>query len=305
MYLRVSLTDRCNLRCTYCLPEKARFLPQALSSEQLHLLMTQVCNAAAVHKIRITGGEPTLCDDLIDIVAHGRHLVGNAVAMTSNGILLEPLLPALQEAGLRWLNISLDGITPESFRKASRRDGLSKVLSSIRRAKNLGFSPLKVNCVATQETDIAEMVRFACYEGIHLRFIELMEIGPSRDSHQQNYISAKAMRGRLAAAGIALQQRSDLDQPTSRVWSIDDYDPLETSVGFITTNSAPFCATCDRLRLTSQGFLHTCLFDEQGHDLKKFMGHSEQQTALIRQAVNAKKPAIAFQRDGVMAAIGG
>lgn len=305
MYLRVSLTDRCNLRCTYCLSEGARFAPRAYSSGQLRQLMAAVAQAAGVYKIRLTGGEPTLCDDLVDMVAAARELVGEAVAMTSNGILLEPLLPALQDAGLRLLNISLDAVDIAGFRRNSRRDGLLRVINSIRCAQRLGFTPLKINCVARRHSDLAGMVRFAAWEGVHLRFIELMAIGESAATHARDYISAEEMRGRLAAVGINLQQRQDLDQATSRVWTIPGCDPAQSSVGFITTNSAPFCATCDRLRLTSQGRLHTCLFDEEGHQLGALLDQPQQLAAAIRHALGSKAPPAAFHRQAVMAAIGG
>jgi len=301
MYLRVSVTDRCNLRCVYCLPADARFAPSRASTLDLLRLTRLVTEAGMVRKIRITGGEPTLCDDLVEHVRHARGLVP-VVGMTTNGILLEPLLPALQDAGLNRLNISLDALDAESFRHVSRRDGLDRVVSSIRAAKRLGFDPVKVNAVAMASTDYAALVRFAAWEGIHLRFIELMAIGEARPWQADEYVSADEMRRRIFDAGISLSERTDHDEPTSRVWSIDGTPVEEASVGFITTTSAPFCATCDRLRLTSQAKLHTCLMDDNGHLL---LGDDDTVRATVRRAIAGKRPPKAFVRQGNMAEIGG
>ena len=301
MYLRVSVTDRCNLRCVYCLPADPRFAANRASTLDLLRLTRLVTEAAGVQKIRITGGEPTLCDDLVEHVRHARGLVP-VVGLTTNGILLEPLLPALRDAGLNRLNISLDALDAESFRRVSRRDGLDRVVSSIRAAKRLGFDPVKVNAVAMAGTDYAALVRFAAWEGIHLRFIELMSIGEARPWQADEYVSADGMRQRIFDAGISLSERTDRDEPTSRVWSIDGTPIEEASIGFITTTSAPFCATCDRLRLSSQARLHTCLMDDHGHLL---LGDDDAVRATVRMAVAAKRPPKAFVREGNMAEIGG
>ena len=306
MYLRVSVTDRCNLRCVYCLPADPRFAANRASTPDLLRLTRLVTEAAGVQKIRITGGEPTLCDDLVEHVRHARGLVP-VVGLTTNGILLEPLLPALRDAGLNRLNISLDALDAESFRRVSRRDGLDRVVSSIRAAKRLGFDPVKVNAVAMAGTDYAALSRFAAWEGIHLRFIELMSIGEARPWQADEYVSADGMRQRIFDAGISLSERTDRDEPTSRVWSIDGTPIEEASIGFITTTSAPFCATCDRLRLSSQGRLYTCLMDNHGHDLLTPLraGDDGAVIAAVRAAVAAKAPPARFVRDEVMAAIGG
>lgn len=306
MYLRVSLTDRCNLRCVYCLPEDARFAPQRTSTTEIIQLERILHATAGVHKIRLTGGEPTLCDDLVEHVKAARKLVP-LVGMTTNGVLLEPLLPALAEAGLNRLNISLDALDADQFRRLSRRDGLGRVVSAIRAAQRHGFTPLKINTVAMQQTDVAALVRFAAWEGVHLRFIELMAIGEARPFQAGAYISATAMRERLFEAGIQLTERVDRDEPTSRAWAIDAHDVETCSVGFITTTSAPFCATCDRLRLTSQGRLYTCLMDNHGYDLLEDLRRDDEAAvrATIVRAVGAKRPPDSFVRFDNMAAIGG
>lgn len=306
MYLRVSLTDRCNLRCVYCLPENAQFAATRATSVELRRLMALVWAAANVRKIRLTGGEPTLCDDLPEFVAHARSLV-DVVGLTTNGVLLEPMLPQLQAAGLNRLNISLDALHAESFRRFARRDGLDRVVSAIRAARRYGFTPLKINAVALPDTDYAALVRFAAWEGVHMRFIELMAIGEAKALQPHAHVSADEMRRRIFDAGVSLHERTDRDEPTARVWSIDGHDVGDCSVGFITTVSQPFCATCDRLRLSSQGRLFTCLMDNTGHDLLTPLRKGDEETvkAIVTAAVRAKRPPATFVRHEHMASIGG
>jgi len=306
MYLRVSVTDRCNLRCRYCLPEGARFAPELAESSEIQSLTQLIHTAVGVHKVRLTGGEPTLNPDLIAYVRHARRLAP-VVGLTSNGVLLAPLVPALFEAGLNRLNISLDAVTADDFRRSARRDGLDQVIAAIRAARRTGFTPVKVNCVAMRDTDFTAMVRFATFEGVHLRFIELMAIGEARPWQATEYVSSELIRERLYADGLSLTERSDQDEPTSRVWQIDGHSLDDCSVGFITTVSAPFCATCDRLRLSSRGRLFTCLMDNTGHDLLTPLraGDEEAVKAIVVAAVEGKRPPASFVRHENMASIGG
>ncbi len=306
MYLRVSVTDRCNLRCVYCLPENPGFTPNSVTTRELQRLVELVHAAVGVHKIRLTGGEPTLNDDLVDHLHHAKS-IAPLVGLTTNGVLLEPLLPALRAGGLDRLNISLDALDADAFRRSARRDGLDRVLAAIRAAKRLGFAPLKINTVALPDTDYAALARFAVFEGVHVRFIELMAIGEARPWQAAAYVSADEMRRRIFAAGISLHERSDRDEATARVWTIDGHDADACSLGFITTVSAPFCATCDRLRLSSRGKLYTCLMDDHGHDLIGDLrrGDDAAVIATVTKAVAAKRPPAVFVRRGTMAAIGG
>jgi len=301
MYLRVSVTERCNLRCRYCLPEQACFPRELVAGDELRRLMALVVEAAGVHKIRFTGGEPALCRDLV-----GKQLVPT-VGLTSNGTVLEPLLPALRAAGLDRLNISLDALDDAAFRRVTRRSGVRRVVDSLCSARRLGFRPLKLNCVAMRDSDFAGLVRFAVAHGVHLRFIELMAIGEARERHRDDFISAAAIRERLMRTGIRLEQACELDEPTSRVWRIGRVDEAHSTVGFITTVSNPFCGNCDRLRLTSQGRLYTCLFDARGSDLAGALraGGDAEVRRVVREAVRGKRPPRQFERSGLMAAIGG
>lgn len=306
MYLRVSITERCNLRCTYCLPERAVFVPSRATSEELDRLMGAVCAAVLIHKIRITGGEPTVCPTLLAHIRTAAWLVPT-VAMTTNGVLLEPLLPELRAAGLQRVNISVDAADAQGFARATRRDRFEQVVSSIRATRRAGFTPLKINAVATVDTDAAALVRFAVDEGVHLRFIELMDIGEAHPDWEARRVLAEELREQIARAGITLQEEPDRDEPTSRVWTMSGIAPEHTTIGFITTVSDPFCATCDRLRLTSHGRLHTCLFDGPGVDLLPLLrvGDLDGLHTAIRRAVRFKAPPAQFYRHDVMAAIGG
>lgn len=306
MYLRVSLTDRCNLRCRYCLDEQVTFARERCSTGEILRLTELVHEVAQVHKIRLTGGEPTLCDDLLTHVEHAASLVPT-VGLTSNGVLLEPLLEPLQQAGLNRLNISIDAVDAAGFTAISRRTGVDRVISAIRRARDLGFTPLKINAVALPEVDAPALAAFAIETGVHLRFIELMAIGPANEQHADNLVTANTLQHSLWQAGHSLQECTERDDPTARVWTIDHIDPDHSTIGFITTMSDPFCATCDRLRLSSQGRLHTCLFDERGHDLISDLRRGDE-TAVrrtIAQAVASKAPPPHFQRNASMANIGG
>ena len=195
-YLRVSLTDRCQLRCTYCLPENAKFLPNRASSEEMIALMQAVKEAVGIHKIRLTGGEPTLNPDLPRMVAAARELVP-IVGMTSNGLLLADQLPDCVAAGLNRINISLDGVTPEAFKIDPPRWTGTRFRSDSHRQRTRVKSS-KINCVATQQTDVAAMINFATFSGLHLRFIELMAIGEampcSRTLHQCRKMREQALK---------------------------------------------------------------------------------------------------------------
>lgn len=306
MYLRVAVTDRCNLRCIYCMPERASFVPPSASASELDRLMEAVASALPVNKIRITGGEPTLSPHLIDHVRTARRLV-DTVGLTSNGVSLEPLLPALRETGLTRLNISLDAADAPGFLRSSRRDRFAAVLGAIRAASRLGYAPLKLNAVVTTDTDPVALARLAIAEGVHLRFIELMAIGEARSDWAARHVPASAVQQRLNDAGLDVRDDPRRDSPTCRTWTIAGVDPNQTTLGFITAVSHPFCGTCDRLRLTSHGRLHACLFDENGTDLLPLLrsGDAERLTTVIRSLAANKVQPSQHHRHGAMAGIGG
>ncbi|NRA37327.1 MAG: radical SAM protein [Planctomycetes bacterium] len=305
-YLRVSLTDRCNLRCTYCLPENIRFAPDRASGQELRQLTDLIHQTVGVYKIRLTGGEPTLHPELSEFVRHARSIT-DIVGITSNGILLAEQLPELKEAGLNRVNISLDASNAEDFRSITRRDGFEKVIGAIRAAKDLGMNPVKVNTVAMRSTPFKELVELAKWEGFHLRFIELMAIGEALPWQKESYITSAEMRSLLSDQGISLQENKSMDEATSRIWTLPDTDPYDCSVGFITTTSDPFCSTCDRLRLSSSGKIFNCLMDNTGIDLLTPLraGDMETVSQRIQLSARSKKAPKHFIRYENMAAIGG
>jgi cyclic pyranopterin phosphate synthase len=282
------------------------FAPSRVTPDELNRLIAAVCASVPVTKIRLTGGEPTLCPTLAQHIRTAAWLVPT-VGLTTNGVVLERLLPELRDAGLNRLNISLDAADAEGFHRATRHDRFAAVMASVRAAKRLGFAPLKINAVATVDTDPAALARLAIAEGVHLRFIELMDIGVAHADWCSRHIPAISLREWIEQSGLAITESPDRNEPTSRVWTVDGVDPAATTLGFITTVTSPFCATCDRIRLTSQGRLHTCLFDERGVDLLPLLRADDfvGLDAAIRRAIGAKAPPLRFQRSGMMAGIGG
>ncbi len=305
-YLRVSLTDRCNLRCTYCLPEDARFTPNRASTDEIKRLMALIHDSVGVYKIRLTGGEPTLHPDLLQFVEHSRSIC-DIVGMTSNGILLSEQLADLKAAGLQRINISLDSNNAEGFQAFTRREGFDKVIQSIRTAKKLHYAPVKVNTVAMQNVDFKAMIDLAQWEQFHLRFIELMAIGEALPWQAQAYICSADIRQRLSEQGVDLEEAQGLDEATARIWTLPGSDPLDCSIGFITTSSDPFCSTCDRIRLSSHGKLFNCLMDNTGMDLLEPLRQGDEAEVMrrIQEWVGAKKAPEHFIRYENMAAIGG
>jgi cyclic pyranopterin phosphate synthase len=271
--LRISVTDRCNLRCTYCMPEEVVFLDRAelLTFEEI----TRFVRAAVplgINKLRLTGGEPLLRRDLPRLVdmlcqVEGIHDIG----LTTNGLLLANQAQALYDAGLRRLNVSLDTLDPEQFRLLTRRDGLDLVIEGILAAKQAGFGPIKVNAVSIRgitETAVVPLAHFARQHGLEMRFIEYMPIGADQWE-----------RGKVYFAHEILEQ---LERDVAPLVPVEDYDPRAPAmefrytddggrVGIIASISRPFCARCNRLRLTADGKLRNCLFAVQETDIKPLL----------------------------------
>jgi cyclic pyranopterin phosphate synthase len=273
--LRVSVTDRCNLRCTYCMPEEVEFLPRAelLTFEEI-VRVVRVAIGLGVVKVRLTGGEPLLRRDLEVLTAMLAELPGLAdLSLTTNGLLLEAQAEALYAAGLRRLNISLDTLRPERFRQLARREGLDKVLAGIEAARRLGFHPIKLNAVCIRgvnDDDIVPLAHFARERGLEMRFIEYMPIGAEPWQRAQVLYAHEILELLEAAFGP--------------LFPAPDYDPRNPAmefcyadgqgrVGFIASVSRPFCRHCNRLRLTADGKLRNCLFALQEHDLKTLLRH--------------------------------
>jgi cyclic pyranopterin phosphate synthase len=295
--LRISVTDRCNIRCFYCMPEEnVRFRPrhELLSFEEITRL-ARVMADLGVNKLRLTGGEPLVRAELPKLVEQLAAIAGiDEIAMTTNGILLAEQARALKDAGLTRVNISLDALTEETFRRISRRDGLDRVLSGIRAAKEVGFAPIRLNTVAIKgitEPEIPALAQFAKSEGMELRFIEFMPLDADEHWSNSQVLTGEEIRHSIEAAIGPLEpaERPDLSQP-----AVDfNYADGSGSVGFINPVSQPFCHDCNRLRVTAEGQLRNCLFSTVEWDARALLRSTASDVELaqlIRDCVRAKKP---------------
>jgi cyclic pyranopterin phosphate synthase len=291
--LRISVTDRCNLRCTYCMPEDVTFLDknELLSFEEMGEFV-RVVAPLGIDKIRLTGGEPLLRRDLHVLVRMLLAIPGvHDIGLTTNGLLLAAQAPALFEAGLRRINVSLDTLDPERFHRLARRDGLAQVLDGLAAAKSIGFERIKVNAVilrGVNDVDIAPLGRAAREHGWELRFIECMPIGAEPWERQK--------------AVLAHEILEVLEREIGPLHPAHDYDPHAPAmdfqfadgigrVGFIASISRPFCRQCNRLRLTDEGKLRNCLFALDEIDVKPFLRptiDAEQLADAVRANVAAK-----------------
>ncbi|KPJ16081.1 Molybdenum cofactor biosynthesis protein 1 [Papilio machaon] len=300
-YLRISLTERCNLRCQYCMPAEGVPLtpkPDLLTKEELYRLVN-VFASLGVHKIRLTGGEPTLRSDLAEIIEQLCSVPGiRTVAMTTNGLVLTRRLPAYQRAGLSAINVSLDSLQPEKYERMARRPGLKKVLAGIDLALQLGYRPVKVNTVLMRgfnDDEICDFVEFTRDREVEVRFIEFMPFTGNRwdDSHMVPHeVALRAVRHAYPRLAPTLPRACD----TAAVWQVEGY---AGSVGFISSMTQPFCSSCNRLRLTADGNLKVCLFGAAEVSLREVLraGTSDADLeTLIRTALRNKKPQHAARR---------
>ena len=269
-YLRVSLTDVCNLRCVYCMPEDMTFRPrqELMTDEEIITIVGMMANLG-VNKIRLTGGEPTVRPNVVEIVRQISHIAGiNDIAMTTNAILLPQLAEPLARAGLARVHISMDTLDPRKFRFITRRGDLNKVLAGIEAAEAAGLHPIKINAVVTRgfnEGEVVDLARLTLERAWDVRFIELMPFGSESDFAQAAVVPSQETRERIEAAL----------GPMIAVSGHDPRDPARPyrlagargTIGFISSVSAPFCDTCNRLRLTADGKLRLCLLRDGEFDI--------------------------------------
>ncbi len=305
-YVRISITDRCNLRCVYCMPEDQKFrpMPHLLTREEIARSAT-LLRRLGVTKVRLTGGEPTTRPDLVDIV---RDLAGigfpSGIALSTNGVLFPRMAHALLEAGLTRVNISLDAAEAEHFAKMARRDHFEPVLRSIQLALSLAFESVKLNAVVIRgfnDDQIVPLARMTRDHPLGVRFIEFMPFGDN-DWKQGDWMGWREVHDRLVAAGFELTHadRSPVAGPADeyRVSSLEEGPdgPVRAThvgnIGFITPISDRFCDSCNRMRLTQDGFLKGCLFGHRDVDLLRPMrqGASDEQLLdLVRRAAAIKE----------------
>jgi len=269
-YLRVSLTDACNLRCVYCMPEDIRFRPPAeLMQDHEVLTLIRVGASLGVDKVRLTGGEPTIRRNVVELVREIRAIPGiQRLAMTTNGIRLEELARPLAEAGLDQVNISIDSLDPEKFRRITRRGELADVWRGIEATEAAGLRPVKLNCVVTRgfnDDEVVELARLTLTHPWEVRFIEVMPFGSVADFQMGQVVPSAETRERIEAAlGPLMPVPGHNGHDPARSYQLSG---AQGRLGFISSVTAPFCEGCSRLRLTADGRLRLCLLRDDEADL--------------------------------------
>lgn len=294
--LRISVTDRCNIRCFYCMPnENVVFKPreELLTFEEIERFV-RVAAPLGIEKLRITGGEPLVRRDLHRLIARLAKIDGiQDIALTTNGILLADQAADLRAAGLKRLNISLDALDADVFRQIARRDGYEQVLAGIAAAQRVGFDKIKLNAVAIRgltEEQIVPLGRFARERGLELRFIEFMPLDAEGNWQNDQVLGGDEILQRLEAEFGRLEPIA----PQHAGQPARDYRFVDGGgvIGFINPVTHPFCSECNRVRLTAEGQIRNCLFSLEEWDARAVLrggGSDEELTALIRAAVLAKK----------------
>ena len=273
--LRISVTDRCNIRCFYCMPDGAlEFLPrkEILTYEEITRIVT-AATGLGIHKFRITGGEPLVRSEVWQLIDRLVRIDGvEEVALTTNGLLLAEQAAHLARAGLDRINISLDTLREEVFEKIARRQGLHRVLEGIAAAQDAGFTKIRLNALSIRsltEEDIVPLAAYAFERGLELRFIEFMPLDADEAWRSKQVLSGDAVRAVIEKSYGQLIpiERRDASQP-----AIDyGFSDRPGRVGFINPVTAPFCGDCDRLRLTAEGQIRNCLFSTREWDLRSLL----------------------------------
>ena len=292
--LRISVTDRCNIRCFYCMPaEDVQFLPkqQLLTFEEIERVV-RIAVTLGIDRLRLTGGEPLVRRDLPLLVAALSQIPGIVdIGLTTNGMLLSELAQPLRQAGLRRLNISLDALDPEVFRRVTRRDGYEQVLAGIEAARSAGFSPIKLNAVSVRgltEDQIEPFGRLARDTDTVVRFIEFMPLDADSQWQRDRVLTAAEILQRLEHAfgplrPVAAQGGQVV---TDGKAPAEDYEFVDGRgrIGLIASVSQPFCASCNRFRVTADGRLRNCLFSHEETDIRELL-RAGAEDAVIAQAM--------------------
>jgi len=314
-YLRVSVTDRCNLRCFYCTPDDhapVRPREELLSLEEIHRVVS-VGLALGIRKVRLTGGEPLMRRNLQALVAMlAAEQTLDDLSMTTNGLLLARHAEALRREGLKRINISLNTLRPERFEALARRGALSDVLAGLERSLEVGFEPVKVNVVLLRglnDDELPELARLARDRPVHVRFIELMPLGAGRDVFEERFYALSQARDLLErAVGPLVPVPSAARAGPSHVFSVEGFSG---TVGFIGNQEGQVCARCNRLRLTADGCIKTCLHSGTEFCVKPFFSRDDPEALIgdtFRTAVAARVKDLTKRHDStgrMMSEIGG
>ncbi|WP_282269081.1 GTP 3',8-cyclase MoaA [Stenotrophomonas sp. PS02298] len=281
-YLRLSLTEACNFRCSYCLPDgyQADGRPQFMAVDEIERLVRGFA-ALGMHKIRLTGGEPSLRKDLPQIIATVAKVPGiRKVAITTNGCLLPRHLPGWHRAGLTALNVSMDSLQRERFHAITGHDRLPEIMQGLNLAQALGLQSIKLNAVllrGVNDDELPAWMEFLRERPISVRFIELMRTGDNREYYERHHLRADVVIEQLLAAGWSERKRA-ADAGPAREFSHPEH---RGSVGIIAPYSKDFCKGCNRLRVTARGDLRLCLFGDFGVALRPLLQSDDDQDALL------------------------
>ncbi len=281
-YLRLSITDQCNFRCNYCLPDGYRpeaNKPQFLSLSEIDYL-ARAFAAMGTEKIRITGGEPTLRKDFLPIAETLAQIDGiRQLALTTNGYRMAKDVAAWKAAGITSINVSVDSLDPKMFHQITGINKFDEVMRGIDLAFEVGYQKVKVNSVLMKDVNDSEFSQFLAWikdRPIQMRFIELMQTGEMDGFFQRHHLSGQLLADKLLENGWQLQQKSRTDGP-AKVFRHADY---RGEIGLIMPYEKDFCASCNRLRVSAKGKLHLCLFGEEGIELRDLLQSAEQQPLL-------------------------
>jgi len=295
-YLRVSLTDRCNLRCIYCMPEDGI---EKLRHEDILRFeeVLQIIRAFAKiggRKIRFTGGEPLILKGITELIRETSQIPGiEDIALTTNGMLLADMADDLKKAGLKRVNISLDSLKPDKFNQITRGGDVKKILAAIEKCLSVGISPVKINVVlikGVNDDEVQDFAKLTVNLPLHVRFIELMPLGEGKKYYQSGYMSSNEIMMRIPDL-IPLED----DMPgTAKMYKLKN---AKGKIGFITPMSCKFCSSCNRIRLTSVGTIKPCLHSEAEISIKEYLSNEAFLVAALKNAVFGK-PREHYLEDG-------
>lgn len=302
-YLRISVTDRCNLRCCYCMPEGVQDvgMKNILTFEEIWEIVRTGVSLGITH-IRITGGEPLVRKGCVDLIRGIREIPGvETITMTTNGVLLGNYGKQLKEAGVDGVNISLDTLDPEEFFKITGKRELQEVLAGIRAVKTAGL-PVKLNAVNRKELDPIPLVRYAQEENLPLRFIEMMPVGYGKKYVGRSNEELRETLEAVCGKAECMTNREELSRMGSGPAVYYQFSDLKVPVGFISAIHGKFCDTCNRVRLTAEGYLKLCLCYDEGEDLRRVLreGEKENLRTIMEQTIFRKPAAHCFEHPAEM-----
>ena len=292
-YLRISITDRCNLRCLYCTPEGRipKLSHEAILSYEEILRLVTIATRLGIRKVRVTGGEPLVRKGVVDFLGRLTHIrTLEDVSLTTNGVLLAPNAQAIFDAGVRRINVSIDSLNPKKFAQITGYDRFKQVWEGIQRAQQVGFNPIKINVVAMRginDDEILDFGRLTLDHPFHVRFIEYMPIGNSR-THSTEQILTPEIKDKINEIDALIAVNNDTNDGPARRFRLAG---ARGEIGFISALSHHFCNRCNRLRLTADGRLRACLLSDRFEPLKETLrdgGTDEQLADIFRTAVRQK-----------------